>query len=296
MKLVIILFEALYSVPVFRHLVRRFFNYLSCIAVRRAVCEDSSFKRVWNLSLEVLPDLTNHYATVQVVDAETQMRLRLLLCAQALFMHKSFAQLIKEGNPASSWVDVGDSDGAARELFMRAFPEGKNMKTLGINFEQETVDLIRSKGLTAECMDAMDLHKKGIKYDLVSVFETLEHLPDPISFLEYIQEVVGCYLVISVPLVTASRVGLRYLTPKWEPYKKPSYANNHVFEFSPRDWCKLFNHAGWAIETEWKIRQFPRSGPLNWLMSYAWRRISFEGYWFVLLKKDHSFSERFYRI
>lgn len=273
---------------------RRFFNYLSSMAVHRAVCEDLAFKKMWDLSFEVLPDLTDHYATVKA-DAESQLRLRLLLCAQALFMHKAFVRLLKEGNPAGSWVDVGDSDGAARQLFIRGFPEAMGIKTFGVNFEQEAVDLIRSKGLAAECMNAMDLHKAGIGCDLVSVFETLEHLPDPVGFLESMRGVVGKRLIISVPLIVSSRVGLKYLSNRWEIHKIPSYSNNHVFELSPCDWQKLFNHTGWAIEDEWKVRQFPRSGPLNWMMSYAWRKIGFEGYWFISLKKDDSFSHRFTR-
>ena len=131
--------------------------------------------------------------------------------------------------------------------------------------------------------------------DIVSLFETLEHMPDPVGFLERINPVVGSRLVISVPLIRASRIGLSYLNPRWDKNIKPAYSNNHFFELSPEDWTRLFNHTGWAIEKEWKVRQFPRSGPLNWIMSYAWRKISFEGYWFVSLTKDTKYSGRFLR-
>lgn len=273
-------------------LLRNAFNYFSVMAVHEAVKQDPRLQHMWDISLEVLPDLKDHFATVRV-GAEDQVRLRMLLCAQAVFIREVIDALNKNGDAVNGWVDVGDSDGAARLLFLKSAPDMKGLRTFGVNLEQEAVEMIRSKGLEAECMNAMDLHKKGNSFDVVSVFETLEHMPDPIGFLERIYQVVGRHLVISVPLIRTSRVGLSYLTPKWNPQNKPAYSNNHFFELSPRDWRKLFSHTGWAVETEWKVRQFPRSGPLNWMMSYAWRRVSFEGYWFVSLKKDQILSNRF---
>ena len=273
-------------------LKRKIFDFFSVRAVRAAVKQDRQLQLMWNLSASVLPDLKDHFATCQV-SAEDQVRLRLLLCAQAVFVHRVIDALTKKNCEVNGWVDVGDSDGAARLLFLKNASHLKGFRTFGVNFEPEAVELIRSKGLEAECMNAMDLHKKGLSFDIVSLFETLEHMPDPVGFLERIHQVVGLRLLISVPLIRSSRVGLNYLTHKWNPEWKPGYSNNHFFEFSPRDWNKLFKHAGWTVETEWKVRQFPKSGPLNWLMSFAWRKISFEGFWFVSLKKVETFSSRF---
>ncbi len=275
-------------------LLHNVFKYFSVMAVHDAVKQDPRLQQMWDLSTTVLLDLSNHFATFRV-DAEGQVRLRLLLCAQAVFIRTVIDVLNKKEDAVNGWVDVGDSDGSARLLFLKSAPQMQGFRTFGVNLEPKAVELIRSKGLEAECMNAMNLHKKGISFDIVSVFETLEHMPDPVGFLERIHQVVGRRLVISVPLITASRVGLNYLTPKWDFQMKPGYSNNHFFEFSPRDWQKLFSHTGWAIEDEWKVRQFPRSGPLNWMMSYAWRRISFEGFWFVSLKKDLTLSSRFFR-
>ncbi len=274
-------------------LKRKAFDRLSSLAVRRAVRQDPSLRQMWDLSNRVLPELGDHYATVHIKEEETLLRLRLLVCAQALFVKKVIAHLKGQGQRVSFWVDVGDSDGAARLLFLAGVDPGDAIKTLGVNLEKEAIVLIRSKGLEAEHMNAMDLHKKGIGCDLVSVFETLEHMPDPIGFLESMQEVVGERLLISVPLIVRSRVGLRYLTKQWEPSKKPGYSNNHMFELSPADWQKLFQHSGWAIDEEWKVRQYPRSGLLKNVMQGAWRKIAFEGYWFVSLKKDKTFSNQF---
>lgn len=275
-------------------LLKSIFNYFSVVAVLKAVKQEPRLRQMWDLSKKVLPDLTNHYATLQI-DAETQVRLRLLLCAQAVFIREVIDSLRKKGAAVNGWVDVGDSDGAARLLFSKSAPQPPDFKTLGVNLEPEAVALIRSKGLEAQCLNAMDLHKTGVTFDLVSIFETLEHMPNPLGFLESVQPVVGRRLIVSVPLTVLSHVALGYLSPKWGVPNQPTYSNNHFFELCPSDWKKLFNHAGWAIEDEWRVCQFPRSGPLNWLMTYAWRKISFEGYWFVSLKKDATFTNRFIR-
>lgn len=275
-------------------LLRKVFNYFSVMSVFKAVNEEPRMRQMWDLSKTVLQNLTDHYATLQI-DTEGQGRLRLLLCAQAVFMRKVVESLSKKGNTVNGWVDVGDSDGAARLLFLKSSPQMGGFRTLGVNLEPEAVALIRSKGLEAQCLNAMDLHKTGVTFDLVSIFETLEHMPNPLGFLESIQPVVGRRLIVSVPLIVSSRVALGYLSPKWSVPNQPTYSNNHFFELCPSDWKKLFSHAGWTIEDEWKVCQFPRSGPLNWLMTYAWRKMSFEGYWFVSLKKDDTFTSRFIR-
>jgi len=272
--------------------MRKMFNFFSIKAVHAAVKENPQLQQMWDLSATVLPDLKDHFATCRIGE-EDQVRLRLLLSAQAFFVRTVVEGVLRQCGSVNGWVDIGDSDGAARALFLKSTPHLSNFKTLGVNLEQEAVDMIRSKGLDAECMNAMDLHEKGMSFDIVSVFETLEHMPDPVGFLERIHKVVGRFLVISVPLIRASRIGLSYLGPKWPAQRKAGYSNNHFFELSPVDWKKLVNHSGWAVETEWRVRQFPRSGPLNWIMSYLWRRISFEGYWFVSLKKDATFSGKF---
>jgi hypothetical protein len=270
---------------------RRIFNHVSSIAIKRAIKEDSEISAMWDLSLELLPDLSDHYATVKM-SGEDLLRVRMLICAQAIFMTRIINQLRKFGTKIESYVDIGDSDGSTRMLLEKSIND-QRIKSLGINIQAKAVELIRRKGLEAECMNAMDLNKKNRKFDVVSVFETLEHLPNPIGFLENMQDIVDERLVISVPLIVNSRVGLRYVTDKWANGEIPTIANNHIFELSPEDWTKLFLHTGWRVDHAWKIRQFPKRGLLKILMQYAWRRISFEGFWFVSLYKNSEYSSKY---
>jgi len=270
---------------------KRMFDQVSTIAVMRAIKEDADMTAMWNLSLKILPDLEDHYATVKL-SGEDLLRARMLICAQAIYMKRIINQVEKLGAKIESYVDIGDSDGSTRMLLEKSM-NNKGIKSLGVNIQAKAVELIREKGLEAECIDAMDLNAQNRKFDLVSVFETLEHLPNPIGFLENMQDIVDKRLVISVPLIVNSRVSLSYLTDKWSPEEIPTIANNHIFELSPKDWTKLFWHTGWRIDHEWKVRQFPKRGFLKIMMQYAWRKISFEGFYFISLVKDSKYSSQY---
>ena len=270
---------------------RRVFNELSTIAVKRRVDEDPSLKSFWRLSNEILPDLRDHYATDRM-SSEEALRSRLLISSQAHFLNDVMQRLEQQGEPFSTYVDIGDSDGSVRLLLKDELAQ-KGVSTLGVNIQEEAVKQMRDAGLEALCADAMTLADRQLDFDLVSVFETLEHLPDPIGFLTAMREITTSRLIISVPLMHKSRVSLSYLSPKWDSKKRATIANNHVFELSPEDWEKLFKHSGWRIEHERRVRQFPNRGFLKVLLQWAWRKLSFEGYWFVCLQPDDTYKKRY---
>ena len=272
-------------------LTKKIFWYLSKIAVLKSVHENEEMSNAWNSSLELFPNLSDHYATDKL-SGESLSRIRMLICAQAVFMTRVVRSLIDEGTNIKTYADIGDSDGTTRMLFQKNIGISE-LSTIGINIQPEAVEQIRSRGLDAECMDAMKMSEKGLKYDVASIFETLEHLPDPIGFLRAMQDVVSERLIISVPLIVRSRVGLGYLKGNWPKSKRATIANNHIFELAPEDWNKLFLHTGWRVDVSWQIRQFPRMGLLHMIMKFAWRKISFEGFYFVSLVRDDKYSSRY---
>lgn len=262
----------------------------SGLAVRKAIAQDAVLRDVWELSQAILPDLGSHYATAALPE-EAKLRVRMLISAQVQFL-KAVVDDLPVEDGARTYLDVGDTDGSVRLLFEARYPT-MDLETLGINLQRQAVENIRAQGLAAECVDAMDLARLGRTYDIVSVFETLEHLPNPIGFLQAIRPTVRQRLILSVPLVPTSRVSLRYLSAKWPAAQTPTIANNHIFELCPQDLEKICRHAGWEIQRRWRVRTFPVRGPLRWVLQPAWRAISFEGWYFISLVKDDRFSSRY---
>ena len=263
----------------------------SMAAVDKIINSDKRLYEVWQLSRKLIPDFSDHFTTA-VESREVERRIRLLIVAETDFIRSEIEEFTNKGNRCS-YADVGDSDGSV-QLLLQSYFRSDILTTTGINLQKSAVEKIRRKGLNAVCADALTLHKQeGITYDLLSVFETLEHLPDPIGFLRGIRATVEGKLIVSVPFIRCSRVGMGYLSEKWPHEKTPTIENTHIFELSPKDWTKIFMHTGWKIEREKKLMMYPASGISRLLLQPYWRYVSFEGFWFVSLQKNDEYSSRF---
>ncbi len=145
----------------------------------------------------------------------------------------------------SSFADIGDSDGT----FLRAL--GK--KGMSINCSETVLanipDLQKIKG----CLPAIDLPDQT--FDYVLLFETLEHLTEPITGLCEVERLARKGAFVSIPHVSKTR-----LNCFWNNAKLP-VGESHVFEFSPRDLAKAITYTGFAIDGFRRVRVFapPRS-------------------------------------
>ncbi len=275
-----------------KYFVKKTIDTVSLSAIRHIVASNQQLQKIWELSKAVIPDFSDHF-TVPVVNEEVEARIRLLIAYEALFIAQTIEPLLmmSNGDHLPHYADIGDSDGSVRLLLKEMGSD--NIKTTGINLQTAAVEKMRRKGLDAMQADALDLTKQGISFDIVSVFETLEHLPDPIGFLKGIQNVVKHKLIISVPLIRKSRVGLAYTCNHWPENKKPTVENTHIFELNPGDWKKIFCHSGWKIEDESNLLMFPPDTLHRLILQPYWRILSFEGFWFVSLKKDNEISSKY---
>jgi len=263
---------------------------LSRRAIREIVNSDSNLKGLWDYSSQIFPDLKNHF-TVPVESDEIEDRIRLLIVYETLFVRNEIDNLLNDEDHCS-FADVGDSDGSVQMLLNKEAYDDR-LSTVGINLQQGAVEKIRQQGLDAVCADALALGDMGQRYDIISLFETLEHLPDPIGFLKGIKPAVTHRLVVSVPYIRKSRVGLAYLSKKWPADKTPTIENTHIFELSTNDWVKIFHHTGWEICRQEKLLMYHPYRLSRIVIQPYWRHISFEGFWFVALCKNSEFSDRY---
>lgn len=262
----------------------------SRLAIRAIIESDANLKDLWAYSTQIIPNLKEHF-TIPVESDEIEDRIRLLIIYETQFVRNEIDKLM-EGQNQCSFADVGDSDGSV-QILLNKYNYGSNLSTVGINLQQSAVEKIKSKGLNAFCADALKLGDMGKSYDIVSLFETLEHLSDPIGFLEGIKQAVKHHLVVSIPYIRKSRIGLSYLSKKWPQDRKPTIENTHIFELSTGDWKKIFNHTGWRICSQRKLLMYHPYRLSRVLLQPYWRYISFEGFWFVTLSKDSKFSDRY---
>jgi 2-polyprenyl-3-methyl-5-hydroxy-6-metoxy-1,4-benzoquinol methylase len=268
--------------------IHHFVKACSYRAVYKAVNDNKELQKIWNKSFEHFPDFYDHF-TNPVDDKETEARIRHLVVNEALFV-KEILDVISLKK--ISYADIGDSDGSVRILLSDYF-SSEQLETTGINLQIKAVEKIRKLGLNAICADAMDLGEQNIKYDIVSLFETLEHLKDPIGFLTKIHPIVKNKLIISVPYAMNSKIRLQYLEQNWPSDKKATIENQHIFELAPTDWGKIFKFTGWKISHQKVVKPFPNFSLYRLLLQPYWRYISYDGFWFVALEKDDTYSSKY---
>lgn len=184
-------------------------------------------------------------------------------------------------------VDIGDSAGT-HTRYLQALHPDRRARYLSVNLDPAAVEKIQAKGLKALLARAEDLARRGIKADVFLLFETLEHLPDPFNFLHDLST-SGCQrLVLTVPYVRRSRLGLEHIR---EEIRDPRSAERvHLLELSPEDLRLLFWHTGWRIVTERIYLQYPAHSPLR-ATKPLWSRWDYEGFYGAILAPDDRWSK-----
>lgn len=241
---------------------------------------------------EVVPDIRDQYSRdfdADEFDRYWAVKIRALHAFQTQLALDAIA-----GNSRPSFiVDVGDSSGTHLAYLRALSPAGAIARALSINLDAAAVEKIRSRGGDAILGRAETVDLAGKRADLMLCFETLEHLLDPIGFLRRVAvRGLAERLLITVPFVRRSRVGLGYLR-NGPPYPSRITAEAlHVFELAPEDWRLLCRFAGWQIESEQLFLQYPRRSPWR-TAAPLWRRLDYEGFFGVTLCRQFDASERY---
>lgn len=191
-------------------------------------------------------------------------------------------------------VDIGDSSGTHLTYLESLAPPGKVGRTVSINLDPTAVAKIKARGREAFLCRAEDIGASGLEPNLVLVFETLEHLTDPIRFLRTLAVQCGVeYVLATIPYRRISRFGGELLRQSANsPPRKLTPEEVHFFELSPEDWQLLCLIAGYRPVITKLYRQYPeRSG---WrITAPLWRKLDFEGFASILLKRDLSLADRY---
>ena len=115
------------------------------------------------------------------------------------------------------------------------------------------------------------------------MFQTLEHLENPIAVLRNIKMFVKPErLIITIPYLKKSRIGMDYLR---NDTGKESREDVHIFELNPEDWKLLFKYCGWEVEKEEIYYQYPKGlGLFSTVLKWLWKKKDYEGFYGVVLK------------
>ncbi|HDY68113.1 MAG TPA: hypothetical protein ENH85_10000 [Candidatus Scalindua sp.] len=259
-------------------------------SLKKAAKEQKLDKISANLE-KIVPDIRYQYSTFELEKAYQITNVRNLHAFQISLVNEIIQELKK---PVI--VDIGDSAGAHLQYIMGLYSKNKDIKCLSVNLDEKAVRKIREKGLEAIHARAEDLHKYDVNADIFLCFELLEHLMNPCQFLYELSSRTNVkYLIVTIPYVRGSRVGLHHIrgVGGGGGRKNHVYAENtHIFELSRDDWKLVVRHSGWDILQENVYLQYPKRGFFR-LTKAIWKRVDFEGFYGLILKRDKAWSSQY---
>lgn len=269
---------------------------LNILSLRSAAKEQNLENLSCKLS-KIIPDLTDQYTLFKIDNEYSSIKTRTQHAFQITMALKAIQIIDLPSQHPFTIVDVGDSSGSHLSYLRDILMNDKGLSAHQINFmsvnlDPVAIDKILAKGFDGKLCRAEDLYEKyKIKADLLISFQMLEHLYDPISFLNLISKnEVSEYFVVTVPYVVQSRVGLYHI--RQNQIKEVFPENTHIFELSPDDWKLIFRHSGWRVVDEMICRQYPQKSFLR-LMKHFWKYLDFEGFYGAVLVRDRKWAEQY---
>jgi 2-polyprenyl-3-methyl-5-hydroxy-6-metoxy-1,4-benzoquinol methylase len=189
----------------------------------------------------------------------------------------------KESLPIESWLRETDTDDTRRFRFLQPMLVGKKLLDFGCGaggflFKAREVTLV-AEGLEPELrlhnhfeqsglkvhMQMDDLVVSGLpRFDVVTAFHVVEHLPDPRSTLAHLASLLnkaGGKLVVEVPSSDDALLTLFGC----EPFTHFTYWSQHLFLFNARTLSELVRQAGLKLHWLKQVQRYPLSNHLHWL-------------------------------
>lgn len=273
---------------VIKNLIKRLFAF----TIYRASYEEG-YREILCKLKSIVPDITKQYSNFDILDVFQEAMVRTLHAFQVSLIQTT---LKLKNQDRLTIVDIGDSSGT-HLIYLQdeKISLGKKLNTLSVNIDPIAVEKILSKGLKAIECRAEELTKhqefRDKNVDVFLLFETLEHLLDPINFLHNLSESCDTsILIITVPYLRRSKVALHQLRGNID--KKMTAEETHIFELNPDDWRLLFRFSGWEIVEDRIFKMYPTYNPLVF-MKLLWKKFAFDGYYGCILKKDSTISNRY---
>jgi len=138
-------------------------------------------------------------------------------------------------------------------------------KCVGIEFNHDNARFVRERlgfRVYTRPIEETDLPQEY--FDLVTVFHTLEHLADPLSFLKTIRRYLkqSGALYVEVPSVDDALLSVY----KIESYADFWYREPHLFNFSPSTLRLLMRRAGFEGETV-PVQRYGFLNHVNWVLT-----------------------------
>lgn len=149
-------------------------------------------------------------------------------------------RLITSRQQQGTLLDVGCGNG----LFLRTLKQRSDWKVVGIDINPETVEYIRAYlGIEAHVGDLRSLCLQASMFDAVTLWDSLEHMPQPAGLLEETWRILkpAGWLLIRVPSLDS--LDARLFRSSWAGLDAP----RHLIVFSRSTLAQLLQKTGFEV-------------------------------------------------
>jgi hypothetical protein len=175
-------------------------------------------------------DESHHLADIEFKDMASQYVVKSFTIDRINFIRKSIPK------NAGYAVDLGDTNG----LFLKSI----GRTGISINISDVAVKKLKLNGYEAIKADIQYLPFKNESIQTMFLFETLEHMPNPVATLIEIGRVCSGSLILSIPCVSSTQIHSYGYDPK-----RPIF-QHHIFEFNHEDFKKIITHTPFSVYHE----------------------------------------------
>ena len=124
-----------------------------------------------------------------------------------------------------------------------------------MNVQYDILNRLQSQGIEARKSTGKSIPVADNESDLSVCFETLEHVPDPISFLRELERITknNSRVLLSIPWVRETNILSKF---HGGAFIDRDEADNHIFEFSPEDFLKIISYTGFSVVRYEKLHNY----------------------------------------
>lgn len=159
-------------------------------------------------------------------------------------------------------LDVGSHLGVFVEVAREAGWDAE-----GVEPSRWAAEVAHSRGLPVICGTLAQLPADGASYDAVTLWDVIEHLPDPSGELRRLHALLRPRGVLAISTMDVEAPIARLLGRHW-----PWYMQMHLFYFSRRTLGRLVESCGYEVL---EIRRHRRIVRLGYLLAQLERRLGF---------------------
>jgi SAM-dependent methyltransferase len=173
-----------------------------------------------------------HYGDSELQEVASQHIVRSFTIDRIKFI----LECLGDDDKNSTIIDLGDSNG----IFLRSLDKDG----ISVNISKQIVLYTKSKNLDTIRADIQFLPFKKNSIDTILLFETLEHVENPLLLLNEIGRICKKSLIMSIPFVKKTHINRYNYTDG-----RPIY-QYHIFEFNQNDFKNIVKLTRFSLKNE----------------------------------------------